>query len=89
MQSATPIVDNSQSMSYHLEQGQIAVRNVIKVYFRINPGVIHMMECFTLVPRSHYCVVHKHIITINTLLELAHEQVHTHDTEDQPENKAD
>ena len=72
-----------------MEQCEIAVRNVIEVYFRINPRVVHMTKGIAFILRRHYTEIDEHVFAIDTLFELPHEEVHSHDAEDQPEYKAD
>ena len=73
-----------------MEKREISRENVVKVDIRIVPGVVVRelhAQAHGLV--RYLRVIQFHVVTIYAGLKLSAEQIHSHNTEDEPENKAD
>ena len=76
-------------MPHHLEQGKISIEDIVEVDLWIDPSVVEMFHRDTIVFRRHDVEVNKLFVSIDALLEFAHEQIDAHDAEDQPEDETD
>jgi hypothetical protein len=75
--------------SHHLEQGEVTVGYIVEVDLGVYPGVIEMRESYAIVFGRHDIVVYNIFVSVNAVLESAHEQIYAHDTEDKPEHQTD
>lgn len=54
----------------------------------VSPCVVHVAVCFTLAPVGNDARINPLQVGIHTLKELAREELHAHDAEDEPEHQA-
>ena len=76
-------------IAYNLEECKVAVWNVVEVDLGVDPGVVHVTQRDAIVTRRNDVVMDDVLLRIDALLEPSHEQVHSHDAEDEPEDEAD
>ena len=73
--------------TYHLKQRKIASANVIEVYFDVFPSSL-LAKSLTVAQIVDFTNF-KHVTRcrVNTVVELASKQIHTHNAKDQPEDE--
>lgn len=73
--------------TYHLKQCKIASANIIKIYFDVFPSSL-LAKSLTVTQIVDFTDF-KHVTRccVNTVVELASKQIHTHDAKDQPEDE--
>jgi len=71
-----------------LQEGQVAVEDVVEVDLRVVPGVIEVRHRLALVASGHDVVADGQSVAVDTVLEPAAEQVDAHDAEYEPEDEA-
>jgi len=74
---------------YHLQEGKVSVEYVVEVDLWVIPGVVEVWERLARVTPRHDVVVNGSAFAVDTVFEATAEQVDAHDTEDEPEDKAD
>lgn len=77
---------NEHESTYHLEQGQIGIEYIVKVYLWILPCII--LKVITHGPILHNGGIHSFAVFIDTFVEFTSEKLNPDDSKDKPEDKA-